>query len=166
MAPADEQDDEGEIMKLLAIALEGVDLASVLEDERFENVRRLVEAGAFGPLPGDASALDEVLTKASERRTLAGTNDEPERVDGAVGSLLEALDNETVVLAVARATGGAWYVLASPGTVPPGQTEGTEPAKLAELVTDLLAREAAAPADEDDDEALIRERFSGLGYIA
>jgi len=153
-------------MKLLALEIVGIDLASVVDDERFENLRRLVEAGAFGPLAGERAELDAVLAKAAERRSLHGSSTDPTSVDGEVGAILEALDNETVVLGLAGGEEGAWYVLASPGTVPAGETESVETAKLASLVADLLEREAAASADEEDDEALIRERFSGLGYIS
>jgi hypothetical protein len=154
-------------MKLLAIELRGLDLDAVVADERFENLRRLVEAGTFGPLEGEASAFDEVLASAIERRPIAASGAEPTAVDAEVGALLEALDNETVVLVLAAGNEEErrWYVLASPGTVPPGETEVVQSGDLATLVADLLSREVSA-AEEDDDEALIRERFSGLGYIS
>jgi hypothetical protein len=154
-------------MKLLAIELDGLGLGAVVADERFENLRRLVEAGTFGPLAGESSEFEGLLASAIERRPIAARDAGPEAVDGEVGAVLEALDNETVVLVLAAAGEAPerWYVLAAPGTVPAGETEAVQAGDLATLVADLLAREATS-GDEDDDEALIRERFSGLGYIS
>jgi hypothetical protein len=154
-------------MKLLAIELKGLELGAVVADERYENLRRLVEAGTFGPFAGESSEFDGLLATAIDRRSIAAEGDEPSVVDAEVGALLEALDNETVVLVVATGgeAAGRWYVLAAPGTVPTGETEIVQAGDLATLVADLLSREATA-GDDDDDEALIRERFSGLGYIS
>jgi hypothetical protein len=154
-------------MNLLAIELSGVDRSAVLGDERFENLRRLVEVGTFGPLDGNVADFDEILDSAHERKAVTAANRDIAAIDGDVGSVLESVGDGTVVLVLASGGpgGDSWFVLASPGVVPAGETESVDTKKLASLVAEVLARRAA-PDAEDDDEALIRERFSGLGYIS
>jgi hypothetical protein len=150
-------------MRLLAIELTGVGLAAVLEDERLVNIRRLVDGGAFGGLATDARPLEPLLERASDRRRLARAPDASD-VDLQLGEVLEGVDRDTVLLMVATDDEGSWYVLAAPGLVPPGETGAVEADYLANLVSGLLEREALDP--DEDDEALLRERFSGLGYIS
>jgi hypothetical protein len=151
-------------MKLQAIMLSGIPLSAVIADERYEHVRRLVGAGSFGPLTGDGHEVEQLLAGAAERHSIRAEGREPESVDAEMGLLLEGVDTETVVLVLAANETSMWYVLAAPGSVPAGQTEAVDVGMLASLVGELLVREAAA-GDEDDD-AMLRERFSGLGYIS
>jgi hypothetical protein len=109
---------------------------------------------------------------------------EGEAADRRIGQVLELLDGETVVLALLGMEPGArdGFILAAPGYPPLGELRGVTVADLAPTLLEMAGYEAPegiggrslvaglAPAAggqglSDDEEALLRARLEGLGYI-
>ncbi len=104
--------------------------------------------------------------------------------DDHLGSLLEAITEDTGLLVVARAGGAGGFVLAGPGIPPAGVIADVTPRHLAATVRELAGLPAPASDAADsllaradlaeqalsgysaEDDLLIQERLSGLGYIA
>lgn len=178
-------------MKILVIELDYADGSVLFADEQLANLRYLMGMGCWGTLEtkGDvpwSRLADLVATTAKENYsevTLSRLPDQPDyyrMLDERIGSLLESITDETIVLVIAmnadRIPG--CFVLAAGNSALTGRLDGV---RLGDLAATLLTLggfpslpegqgvSLALPLDpgsNSDDEEMIRERLRGLGYIA
>jgi predicted AlkP superfamily phosphohydrolase/phosphomutase len=163
--------------------------AYVTSKKRFDLVRRWMQAGGWDYL----QFLDSGLERLQQAK-LSGVEEIDQQLfrdyylylDGQVGTILELLDDETIVLVVsARNPGGpeGCFILASTSNPLQGKVEGAHLLDLAPTLLELggydipstmqgrslVAGQApdAIPSTglSDEDEEILRERLSGLGYI-
>jgi hypothetical protein len=172
------------VLKAIVVVLDGPDPMRLFGDDRQVNLRRLMAAGLYGLLDGDFRDVVDGLPPRSApivRLTVPGCEgtDLDTVFDDELGGLLETLTAETVLLIAARSA----FVLAGPSVPALGEVDGVEPADLAATVQELCGHDDPdAPRGRsllsglpgaalngsgytDDEDALVRERLSGLGYI-
>jgi hypothetical protein len=103
-------------------------------------------------------------------------------LDEQLGSLMELMDNDTIllVLAIGKAKNEGLFTLAAPNCPLAGEFEGAELIDLAPTLLDLAdckipestkgkslvaGMEKKAPSDSSADDQLVQDRLSGLGYV-
>jgi hypothetical protein len=182
-------------MKLLVLGLDGASPERLFGDEHLTSLRRLMEWGCYGRLecvtPSAAAEVSAEITKVLgeqcvglERLTVS---DYGRDLDEQIGELLEGLSEDAAVLVVsdhgAQPLGGGCFILAAPNNPLSGEVEGAHLLDLAPTLLEIggyhipasirgrslvAGKPLGAPARATysaDEEAIIRERLVGLGYI-
>jgi hypothetical protein len=175
-------------MKILVIELEYADPSVLFEDDQLVNLRYLMTLGCWGTVEANQDApwpafADHLPAHDYAHVILRRVPDVPDyyrELDERIGSHLESITGETIVLVVCikadRAPG--CFVLAAPNSALNGRLEGV---RLADIAATLLVLGGFPPLPDNqgvslalptepgnkvDDEEMIRERLRGLGYIA
>lgn len=180
--------------RLIVLEIDGFEIESLIADHRLENIHRLLDSGTYGRLESDAAGeaavpapygdFEVVLhqVESGEGPLLHFVLDAPGnlRLDGQLGLLLERLDDRTAILIhTPRTVADGCFALAGPGVPPLGRLAGIAYADLAPAIlrlaghdsgprsalADLLGAEAPPAYTDEEAEAIVRERLSGLGYI-
>ncbi len=178
-------------MKILIIELEHADPSVLFEDDQLVNLRYLMTLGCWGTLEAKQDAcwpaLADHLAGSGQQDyshvILSRLPDLPDyyrELDEGIGSRLESITDDTIVLVVclnADRTPGR-FVLAAPNSALTGRLDGVRLADIAATLLTLASRPPLPgsqgvslavpiePGNKAEDEEMIRERLRGLGYIA
>ncbi len=178
-------------MKIQVIELEYADRSVLFEDDQLVNLRYLMNAGCWGTVEVNADAswpalADRVALAADGAHSQAVVSRLPDQpdyyraLDEKIGSLLESIDDETIVLVLGNNTDRipGCFVLAAPNSALNGRLDSV---RLTDIAATLLTLGGfpplrgsqgvslalpVEPGNKADDEEMIRERLRGLGYIA
>ncbi len=180
--------------RLIVLEIDGLDIEPLMADERLENIRRLLDSGVYGELEGEAdseAAAPAPYADFAEVNDYVDRGEDPllhfvldapapSQLDLRLGTLLERLDDRTAVLLhTPRMLGEGCFALAGPGVPALGELFGVRYTDLAPAIlrlaghdpgrssrlADLIGSVDPPQYSDEEAEAIVRERLSGLGYI-
>jgi hypothetical protein len=182
------------VRRLLVLELVGLGYAELLADERLVTVRRLLDAGIHGELRDDRGSPRPSSVQSVDVHCLNDLPDSDasalmhfvlspydwHHFDRELEELLDGLDRDAAILIHAsRESEQPFFILAGEGVPAIGEVPGARFSDLAPAIlqlaghepkarsrlADLLDAPVQAGFTDEEAEAIVRERLSGLGYI-